>query len=93
MEVNDFMDLNTTELFDDSNDSFDENEEGDNSVMNISDDVNIGAENSPDSERIGNVNDDVHSADAGTTIATTDVVSLDFFTSFIVILFHPSRSE
>lgn len=38
MDVNDFMDLNTTELFDDSDDSNDDNREANNMGTIISDD-------------------------------------------------------
>lgn len=79
MEVNDFMDLNTTELFDDSNDSFDNNEDGNNSeiIISGSDDDNSRTSLSPDNECDAIIMDEIISSDAEKT--STDVVSLNFY--------------
>lgn len=78
MEVNDFMDLNTTELFDDSNDSFDNNEDGNDSeiIISGSDDDNSRTSLSPDNECDAIMMDEIISSDAEKT--STDVVSLNF---------------
>lgn len=77
MEVNDFIDLNTTELFDDSNESFDKLEENDNSGRNISEDDNFGTTTSTD---MADTREEFSSSDAGKT--STDVVSRNNFTFF-----------
>lgn len=93
MEVNDFMDLNTTELFDDSNDSFDKNEEGNNSetIISDSDDDNFRTSISPDNERNATIIDDGISSDAGMT--STEVVSLNFYNIFFRVSCHPSSID
>lgn len=79
MELNDFMDLNTTELFDDSNDSFDKDKGGNECESNV-----IGADNGNgktkfvlDNKCVSIIVDDVISSDAGPI--STDLVSFDFF--------------
>lgn len=82
MEVNDFTDLNTTELFDDdSNDSFDHNDDGNNSepIVSGSDDDNCRTTFSPDEDRNTIIMDEIIPADAGQS--STDVVSLNFTTT------------
>lgn len=78
MEANDSMDLNTTELFDDSNDSFDENEKGNDSetVVSGSDDDNIRTTLSPNDEYNADIMDDSNSSDAE---ELSTVVSLNFY--------------
>lgn len=73
MEENDFMDLNTTELFDDSNDSFDKNDEGNNSetINSSNDGDNFRITFSPDNEDDSMLVDGAISSDAGK--ATTEV--------------------
>ncbi|XP_037044987.1 uncharacterized protein LOC119080665 isoform X2 [Bradysia coprophila] len=74
MEVNDFMDLNTTELFVDSDESIDKNVEDNNSETLIldSEDDNFATTFSSDSERSGNGIEDCSAADAEE--ATGDVI-------------------
>lgn len=81
MEADDFTDLNTTELFDDSNDSLDGNEKDNNIVSNISSDDNLKTTGSCDN---ANVSEDFNSLDAGKT--STDLVS------WTLLLIHLSFS-
>lgn len=78
MEVNDYMDLNTTELFVDSDESNDTNEEDQNveTMVLDSDDDNLATTYSPDGQGSGNEIEDLTSADA--ELGAGDMVSLNF---------------
>lgn len=78
MEVNDFKGLNTTELFDDSNDSFDKNEKGNDSetIVSDSDDDNFRTTLSPNDEYNADIMDDSNSSDAE---ELSTVVSSNFY--------------
>lgn len=82
MELNDLMDLNAMELFDDTNDSFD-NEEGNNSETIIidTDDDNFKMKYPSNNEPSSIILDDVISSDAVQT--STELVSLNL--NFVIL--------